>query len=97
MHSYGRALVQVSSTQTIQPWQHGHAETKATQLYLKNLPSLVPTNVVAPDFLKYPPSRGNGFEPRVHYASPGPERWKERSRTLPSIAVAMAAQWGALL
>lgn len=70
--------------QIIQPWQHGHGETKATCLWLKNLPKLVPTNVV------------DGRQPRVHYASPGPNRWKERSRTLPGIASAMADQWGGI-
>ena len=70
--------------QIIQPWMFGHGETKATCLWLKNLPPLVPTDVVA------------GREPRVHHASPGPDRWKERSRTLPGIAAAMAEQWGML-
>lgn len=67
--------------QIIQPWQFGHGETKATCLWLKNLPKLQPTNIV------------DGRKPRVHHASPGPERWKERSRTLPGIAQAMAEQW----
>jgi site-specific DNA-cytosine methylase len=69
--------------QIIQPWQHGHGEIKATCLWLRNLPPLVPTKIV------------EGRTPRVHFASPGPDRWKERSRTLPGIAAAMAAQWGA--
>lgn len=69
-------------TQIIQPWQFGHGETKATCLWLKGLPKLVPTNIV------------DGRTPRVHHASPGPNRWKERSRTLSGIADAMAAQWG---
>lgn len=68
--------------QYIQPWMFGHGETKATCLWLKNLPKLVPTDIV------------DGRVPRVHYASPGPERWKERSRTLRGIADAMASQWG---
>lgn len=68
--------------QIIQPWQFGHGETKATCLWLKNLPKLKPTNIV------------EGRQPRVHYASPGPDRWKERSRTLQGIANAMAEQWG---
>jgi hypothetical protein len=68
--------------QIIQPWQFGHGETKATCLWLKNLPKLVPTNIV------------DGRTPRVHFASPGPDRWKERSRTLEGIAAAMADQWG---
>jgi hypothetical protein len=69
-------------TQIIQPWMFGHGETKATCLWLKNLPPLTPTNIV------------EGREPRVHHASPGPDRWKVRSRTLPGIAAAMALQWG---
>ena len=68
--------------QIIQPWQFGHGETKATCLWLTNLPPLLPTNIVS------------GREARVHRASPGPDRWKERSRTLPGIAAAMAEQWG---
>lgn len=69
--------------QIIQPWQYGHGETKATCLWLKGLPLLKPTNIV------------DGRTARVHRASPGPDRWKERSRTLPGIAAAMAQQWGA--
>jgi len=70
--------------QIIQPWQFGHGEVKATCLWLKNLPRLTPTKIV------------EGRTPRVHFASPGPDRWKERSRTLEGIAQAMAEQWGAL-
>jgi hypothetical protein len=70
--------------QIIQPWQFGHGETKATCLWLKNLPKLTPTNVV------------EGREQRVHRMPPGPDRWKERSRTYKGIAEAMAAQWGVL-
>ena len=68
--------------QIIQPWQFGHGETKATCLWLKGLPKLTPTKVV------------DGREARVHRMSPGPNRWKERSRTYHGIAEAMAAQWG---
>ena len=68
--------------QIIQPWQHGHGEMKATCLWLKGLPRLLPSDVV------------EGRRPRVHFASPSPDRWKERSRTLPGIAAAMAEQWG---
>lgn len=67
--------------QIIQPWQFGHGEIKATCLWLKNLPPLVPTNIV------------RGRDPRVHRMAPGPNRWKERSRTLTGIADAMANQW----
>lgn len=70
-------------TQVIQPWQFGHGETKATCLWLRNLPNLVPTDVVA------------GREQRVWKLPPGPLRWKERSKTFVGIAQAMASQWGA--
>jgi hypothetical protein len=68
--------------QIIQPWMFGHGETKATCLWLKGLPKLKPTNIV------------KGRVPRVHYESPGKERWKNRSRTYQGIADAMADQWG---
>jgi hypothetical protein len=69
--------------QVIQPWQFGHGETKATCLWLQNLPRLKSTDVV------------EGREPRVHMMPPGPNRWKERSRTFEGIAEAMGDQWGA--
>ncbi len=68
--------------QIIQPWQFGHGETKATCLWLKNLPKLTPTNIV------------EGREARIHKMPPGPDRWKERSRTFEGIAQAMAEQLG---
>lgn len=68
--------------QIIQPWQFGHGETKATCLWLKNLQPLQSTNIV------------DGREPKVHRMPPGPNRWKERSRTYQGIADAMAKQWG---
>jgi hypothetical protein len=69
--------------QTIQPWWFGHGELKTTCLWLKNLPPLRPTHVV------------EGREQRVWRMPPGPNRWRERSRTFPGIAAAMAEQWGA--
>ena len=70
--------------QIIQPWQFGHGETKATCLWLIDLPRLKPTQIV------------EGREPRVHYMPPSEDRAKERSRTLPGVAAAMADQWGKL-
>ena len=69
-------------TQIVQPWMFGHGETKATCLWLKGLPSLIPTQVV------------DGRVGRVHHEPPGPGRWKNRSRTYQGIADAMAQQWG---
>lgn len=70
------------SDQIIQPWQYGHGETKATCLWLQNLPKLQPTNIV------------EGREQRIWKMPPGKNRWKERSRTFEGIAQAMANQWG---
>ena len=68
--------------QIIQPWMFGHGETKATCLWLKGLRPLAPTDIV------------DGRIARVHREPPGDDRWKNRSRTLPGIAKAMAEQWG---
>lgn len=69
-------------TQIIQPWQFGHGETKATCLWLKGLPELKPTNIVT------------GRDARILNMPPSKDRWKNRSRTYPGIAEAMAEQWG---
>jgi hypothetical protein len=75
--------------QVIQPWQFGHPEKKKTCLWLKNLPPLKPTKIVRWKMNRRPVKLSN----RVHHAAPGPDRWKERSRTYSGIAAAMAAQW----
>jgi hypothetical protein len=67
--------------QIIQPWQFGHGETKSTCLWLKNLPKLVPTDIV------------EGREQRIWKMAPGPHRAKLRSKTFTGIAKAMATQW----
>jgi hypothetical protein len=68
--------------QVLQPWMFGHPETKATCLWLKNLPKLTPTDIV------------EGREQRLHYLSPSKDRAKLRSKTYQGIATAMASQWG---
>lgn len=68
--------------QYIQPWQFGHGETKKTGLWLHGLPFLIPTDIV------------EGREQRIWKMGPSEDRWKERSRTYPGIADAMAKQWG---
>ena len=70
--------------QIIQPHDFGHGETKATCLWLRNLPPLIPTNVV------------EGRDNRVHREPPSPDRWMKRSRTYAGIAEAKAEQWGRL-
>lgn len=67
--------------QIVQPWMFGDGEVKTTCLWLKGLPKLVLTNVV------------EGRRDRVHREPPGPDRWKNRSRTPFGMAAAMAAQW----
>lgn len=91
MHLHAAALIGSRATQFIQPWQHGHKEMKATGLHLRGLPKLVPSNVVGPP-PKDPVERRKWAV--VHRASPGPDRWKDRSRTYPGIADAFGEQWG---
>lgn len=83
MHRHAKALIRgyVPPAQSVQPWQFGHPECKRTCLWLKNLPTLRPTSIVA------------GREQRVHRMPPGPTRWRERSRFYAGIAAAMAEQW----
>lgn len=80
-HKYALNIIGTKYSQIVQPWMFGHGETKATCLWLKNLPSLKPTNIVT------------GRKPRVHFESPGKDRWKNRSRTYVGLANAMAEQW----
>jgi hypothetical protein len=82
MHKYARWRVGRYPDQTVQPWQFGHGETKATCLWLKGLPRLNPTKIV------------NGREGRVHQLCPTVDRSMYRSITYQGIADAMADQWG---
>jgi site-specific DNA-cytosine methylase len=79
--------------QIIQPYEYGHATSKSTCLWLKNLPLLQPTNIVDPEWIQV---SGGKRMSRFHYDSyslPKKERWKFRSRTFKGIAEAMAEQW----
>ena len=84
MHRHAKARIRNYSefSQSIQPRQFRHGETKRTCLWLKNLPNLKPTDIVA------------GREQRVFRMPPGEDRWPERSRFFKGIAEAMADQWG---
>lgn len=82
-HGLGR------QTQIVQPWMFGHTETKATGLWLFGLPPLTPTENVKSEMAALPAKQRN----RIHYLSPGADRWKQRSATFPGIADAMATQW----
>lgn len=82
MLGYAKKIIGAKQSQVIQPWMFGHGETKATCLWLKNLPLLKPTNIV------------EGRKQRLHYLPPSPERQRERSKTYRGIAEAFAEQWG---
>lgn len=90
MHKYARELVGVEKTQVIQPWMFGHMEKKATCLWLKGLPSLVPTSNLKAETDALP----KNVQQRLHYLPPSKDRWKLRSTTYSGIAAAMAEQWG---
>ena len=75
--------------QIVQPWMFGHPESKATCLWLKGLPPLLPTNDVRDEMDKL----SKRERERIHYMPPGAERSKERSKTFKGIAEAMANQW----
>lgn len=84
MHRHARERIGRGPDFTTQPWEHGDPEVKRTCFWLRGLPPLRPSNIV------------DGREARVHRMPPGPDRWRERSRSFPGMAAAMADQWGAL-
>lgn len=91
MHKYAKERIGgVKQTQVVQPWMFGHMEQKATCLWLKNLPPLVPTNNVKAAMDALPDNQRQ----RLHYLPPSADRWKLRSTTFKGIAEAMAEQWG---
>jgi hypothetical protein len=91
MHGAAAELIGFRADQIIQPWWFGHKEMKATGLHLEGLPKLTQTRNVGPP--PEDPQKRKSWAV-VHRASPGPDRWKLRSRTYPGIADAMGLQWG---
>jgi hypothetical protein len=79
--------------QTIQPWQFGHDASKATCLWLKGLPPLMPTNQIAPRLVNGRKRWGNQTDSGQNKLPPSADRWKIRSETYKGIADAMANQW----
>ena len=93
MHKYAKERIGgVKQSQVIQPWMFGHTESKATCLWLKNLPTLKETKNVKEEMLKLPDSERQ----KLHWLPPSADRWKLRSTTYSGIADAMATQWGDL-
>lgn len=86
MHKYAREIIGRGPDFTVQPWQFGDPAKKRTCFWTRGLPPLQPTSDMTADQAK----------PDCHYASPGPDRWRERSRTYPGIAAAIAEQWGSV-
>jgi hypothetical protein len=79
--------------QTIQPWQFGHDASKATCLWLKNLPPLTPTAVVEPRIANGKKRWANQTDSGQNRLPPSDDRWKIRSETYAGIAAAMVDQW----
>lgn len=93
MHKHAKARIEnyQQPAQTVQPWWFGEPAFKATSLYLRGLPALLPTNRLTPPKAGTDDHRAWSW---VHRAPPGPSRWKDRSRTFEGIATAMVDQWG---
>ena len=89
-HKYARQLIGEKYSQIVQPYMFGHAERKATCLWLKGLEPLVGTDDVKAEMEALPKREAQ----RLHYLPPSPDRWKIRSTTYQGIADAMAEQWG---
>jgi len=92
MHKYAVNIIGRRQDQVIQPWMFGHKEQKATCLWLKGVPKLVPTKDVRKAMMQLPKAQRE----RVHWLPPSKDRWKLRSITYYGIAEAMAQQWGGL-
>ena len=93
MHGYAKKIIGGTQSQVVQPFHFGHKECKATCLWLKNLPDLVPTDNVKDETMALPARDRQ----RLHYLPPSPERAKLRSETYQGLADAMAVQWSAWL
>jgi hypothetical protein len=92
MHGHAKKIIGVQQTQVIQPWMFGHAEQKATCLWLKGLPELKATNNVKEQMMTLTPKERQ----RLHFLPPSKDRAKIRSLTYQGVADAMANQWGNL-
>lgn len=80
--------------QIVQPYEYGHDASKATCLWLKNLPKLKPTNYVEPRIINGKKRWGNQCDSGQNKLAPSPDRWKKRAEFYAGVALAMANQWG---
>lgn len=97
MHRYARERIGQRPTQIVQPWQFGEDASKATGLWLKNLPPLQPTGIVAPRIVNGRKRWGNQTDGGQNKLTPSDDRWAKRAATYSGIAAAMADQWTAWL
>lgn len=93
MHVYAKDIIGRGPDQIVQPWFFGDEAFKATGFWLRGLPILKPTNKLIPP---KPGTQRHKAWSIVHRASPGPNRWAERSATYPGLAAACAEQWGSV-
>lgn len=84
-------------SQIIQPHQFGHDASKATCLWLKGLPKLVPTSAISPRIIEGKKRWGNQTDSGQNKLPPSLDSWKLRSETYSGIAEAMAEQWSGVL
>ncbi|MBD9528412.1 hypothetical protein [Paracoccus sp. PAR01] len=92
-HARERMPTDLPKPQIVQPWWFGEQAFKATGFYLRGLPELTATERLTPPKATIEPERHRAWS-AIHRASPGPDRWKIRSRTFEGIAEACADQWG---
>jgi hypothetical protein len=94
-HKYAKERIRnYVKPQFVQPYWFGDPWSKLTGLSLRNLPELKPTNKLEK------PEKGSDEWKKwqaIHMASPGPDRWRFRSRTPEGLARAMADQWGSYI
>ncbi len=90
-HKHTKQKIDREQDQVFQPWYFGEPFFKATCLWLRDIPKLQETNRLVPP---KPGTEEHKKWSAVHRATPSKDRWKERSRTYPGIAKAMAEQFG---
>lgn len=96
MHGHAKAIIGRGPDQIIQPYNFGEDASKATGLWLKGLPPLMPTRIVNPRYVNGKPRWGNQTDGGQNKLGPSADRWAKRAETYPGIAAAMAQQWGDL-
>lgn len=92
--SINRLIPEMPRPQYVQPYQFGDDASKKTGLWLRGLPPLIPTQMVAPRIVNGRPRWANQTDSGQNRLGPSADRWRKRAQTYPGIAAAMAEQWG---